>query len=154
MSPIANRTVERPRHAREWAETAPPRAGRAAIRTALGVTYLVALLFAAGLPFLAFGPIGLFILVPTVLWVAPGLRTRVRVSGNLSDGVVGWPALTTLGPAAASLAMMAVGGRAMAAAWLASLAACGLLELARARVAKSDSLRAESGATTPFGGAW
>jgi hypothetical protein len=45
---------------------------------------------------------------------------------------------------AASLAMMAVGGRAMAAAWLAAVAACGLLELARARVAKGHNVRAES----------
>jgi len=31
-----------------------------------------------------------------------------------------------------------------AAVWLASLTACGLLELARARIAEADSVRAES----------
>jgi hypothetical protein len=126
-----------------------PTAGRKAKRPALGVAYMVACLFAASLPFVAFGPTGLFILLPTMFWLAPGLRTRVRRAGNLIDGVVGWPGLTTLVCAASSLAMMAVGGRAMAVAWLASLAACGLLELARARVAKGDNVRAESGPHGP-----
>jgi hypothetical protein len=87
--------------------------------------------------------------VPTALWLAPGLRARARRAGNLTDGVVGWPGLTALVCAASSLAVMAVGGRAMAAAWLASLAVCGLLELARARVAKGDNVRAESGPHGP-----
>jgi hypothetical protein len=113
-------------------------------RTALGVAYVVALLCAVSLPFFAFGPTGLFVLVPTVLWLAPGLRAHVRRAGNLTDGVVGWPGLTILVCGAASLAAMAVGGRAMTAAWLASFAACGALEVARARLAKDDNLRAES----------
>jgi hypothetical protein len=126
------------------ASAARPRAPRADVRTALGVAYMVAFILAASLPFVAFGPTGLFVLVPTVLWLAQGLRTRARRAGNLTDGVVGWPGLTTLVCAASSVAMLAVGGRAMAAAWLASCAACGLLELARARVANDDNVRAES----------
>ena len=113
------------------------------MRTVLGVAYVVAFLSAIALPFLAFGPSGLLILVPSVLWLAPGLRARVRRAGNLTDGVVGWPGLTTLVCGASSLALMSV-GHAMAAAWLASVAACGLLEIARARVAKGDNLRAEA----------
>jgi hypothetical protein len=114
------------------------------VRAALGAAYMVACVFAASLPFVAFGLTGLFILLPTVLWLAPGLRTRVRRVGNLSDGVVGWPGMTTVVCGASSLVLMAVGGRAMAAAWLASLAACGLLELTRARIARGDNVRAES----------
>jgi hypothetical protein len=114
------------------------------VRTVLGVAYVVAFFLAASLPFLAFGPTGLFVVVPTVLWLATGLRARVRRAGNLTDGVVGWPGLTALVCGASSLAIMAVGGHAMAAAWLASLAACGVIEMARARVAKGDNLRAES----------
>ena len=114
------------------------------MRTSLGVAYLVALLAAAGLAVFAFQPTGLFILLPTVLWLAPGLRTRVRRAGNLTDGVVGWPGLTTLVCGAFSLAMMALGGRAIAAAWLGLVAASGVLEMARARIAERDNLRAES----------
>lgn len=117
---------------------------RTVVRTALGVAYLVACVAAAALPFAAFGPTGLFILLPTALWLAPGLQTRVRRGGNLTNGVVSWPGLTTLVCAAASLAVLAVGGTPVAAAWLASLAVCGLLELTRARVAKGYTLRAES----------
>ena len=113
------------------------------VRALLGVTYMVATVFAAVLPFLAFGSTGLFALVPTVLWLAPGLRTRARHAGSLADGVVGWPGLTALLCAAAALAVAALGGRTTAAAWLGSCAACGLLEMARARVAKNDNLRAE-----------
>jgi hypothetical protein len=58
--------------------------------------------------------------------------------------VVGWPGLTTLVCGAASLAIMGLGGRAMAAAWLASLAACGFIELMRAGLAKGLNVRAES----------
>lgn len=112
-------------------------------RTALGVAYLVAFLFAASLPFFAFGPTGLFVLVPTALWLAPGLRARVRRAGNLTDGVVGWPGMTALF-CVFGFAVMALGGRAMAAAWLACVAACGVLEAARAGIAKEDNLRAES----------
>lgn len=119
------------------------------LRTTLGVAYVVAFLFAASLPFLAFGPTGVFVLVPTVLWLATGLRARVRRAGNLTDGVVGWPGLTALVCGAFSLAIMAAGGGAMAGAWLASFAACGLLEMARARVAKGDNLRAESRPPVP-----
>lgn len=119
------------------------------VRTALGVAYVIMLLSAAVLAFLAFGPTGLFVLVPTVLWLAPGLRARARRSENLTDGVVGWPGLTALVCGLSSLATMALGGRAMAAAWLASFAACGVLEFARAAVAKDDNVRAESG---PRGG--
>jgi hypothetical protein len=124
-------------------------ASASGMRTALGVAYAVAFLFAASLPFLAFGPTGLFILVPTLLWLAPGLRARVRRAGNLTDGVVRWPGLTALVSGAFSLAIMAVGAHAMAAAWLASLAACGVLEMVRARVAEGDNLRAESGPHGP-----
>lgn len=141
MSPTAARTVKRRRGARQQADGARPRTDA---RAALGVAYIVACIAAATLPFVAFGLTGLFILLPTVLWLAPGLRTRVRRAGNLTDGVVGWPGLTTLACAASSLAMLAVRGRAMAAAWLASLAVCGLLELTRAKVARSDNVRAES----------
>lgn len=113
------------------------------MRTVLGVVYMVAVLGAAVLPFLAFGPTGLLVLLPTGLWLAPGLRTRARRAGNLTDGVVGWPGVTALVCAASSLALMALGGRAMAAAWLASCAACGLIEMARARVAMTDNQSAE-----------
>ena len=113
------------------------------MRTALGVTYVAAALVAAGLPFLAFGPTGLLVLLPTGFWLAPGLRTRARRAGNLTDGLVGWPGLTTLVCGVSSLALMALRGRAMAAAWLASCAACGLIEMARARVAMSDNQSAE-----------
>jgi hypothetical protein len=119
------------------------------MRTALGVAYLVAFLAAAGLPFLAFGPIGLLVLVPTALWLAPGLRARVRLAGNLTDGVVRWPGLTALVCGAFSLAIMTASGHAMAAAWLAALAASGVLEVARARVAMDDNLRAESKSHRP-----
>jgi hypothetical protein len=105
---------------------------------------MVACLLATGLIFVAFGTTALLILLPTVLWLAPGLRTRVRRSGTLSDGVVGWPGMTTLVCGAASIATMALDGHAIAAAWLASFAACGVLEMARARVAQADNLRAES----------
>jgi hypothetical protein len=119
------------------------------VRTALGVAYVIMLLIAATLAFLAFGPMGLLVLVPTGLWLAPGLRARVRQSGNLTDGVVGWPGLTALVCGLASLAIMALGGHAMAAAWLASVSASGVLELARATIARGDNLRAESGAPGP-----
>jgi hypothetical protein len=113
------------------------------VRALLGVTYMVAALLAAALPFLAFGATGLFVLVPTVLWLAPGLRTEARPAGNLTAGVVGWPGLTALVCAASGLALAALRGRTMAAAWLGSCAACGLLEMARARLAKTDDARAE-----------
>jgi hypothetical protein len=113
------------------------------VRRVLGVAYVVAVLVAVGLPLLAFGPTGLFVLVPTALWMTPGLRTHARHAGNLTDGVVGWPGMTALVCAASSLALMALGGRAMAAAWLGSCAACGLIEMARARVAMSDNQSAE-----------
>jgi hypothetical protein len=128
---------------------APANASAGGVRTTLGVAYVVASLFAAGLPFLAFGPIGLFVLLPTVLWLAPGLRARVRRAGNLTDGVVRWPGLTALVCGVFGLAIMAAGGGAMAAAWLASLAASGVLEMARARVAMDDNLRAESKSHRP-----
>jgi hypothetical protein len=112
------------------------------MRALLGVAYLVAAVLAAGLPFLAFGNSGLFVLVPTALWLAPGLRTRTRNRGNLSDGVAGWPGLTAL-VCAAGLVVAAVGGRPTAAAWLGACVACGLVEMARARVARVDSVRAE-----------
>jgi hypothetical protein len=119
------------------------------VRVALGVAYMAAFLVAVILPFLAFGPTGLLVLVPTGLWLAPGLRARVRRAGNLTDGVVGWPGLTALVCVAFSLAMMAAGGGAMAAAWLASIAGCGALEMARARVARADNRRAESSSHGP-----
>ncbi len=50
-----------------------------------------------------------------MLWLAPGLRTRARNSGSLSDGVAGWPGLTVL-VCAAGLAAAAFGGRLTAAA--------------------------------------
>jgi hypothetical protein len=109
----------------------------------LGVAYTVAVLVAAGLPFFAFGPTGVLVLLPTGLWLAPGLRARARHAGNLTDGVVGWPGMTALVCAASSLALMALGGQAMAAAWLGSCAACGLIEMARARVAMSDNQSSE-----------
>jgi hypothetical protein len=112
------------------------------VRVLLGVAYAVAAVLAAGLPFLAFGFTGLFVLVPTALWLAPGLRTRARNNGNVSDGVTGWPGLTAL-VCAAGLGVAAVGGRPMAAAWLGACVACGLLEMARARVARVDYARAE-----------
>ena len=111
---------------------------------ALGALYMIAACLAALLPFFAFGTTGLLLLVPTTLWLAPGLRTNARYAGKLSDGVVGWPGLTTLGCGAASLAILGLGGRAMMAAWLASLAACGLIELLRAGLAKGLNVRAES----------
>jgi hypothetical protein len=141
MSPSATREVKERRRAPRTHGARP----RTVPRTALGVAYVVACISAATLPFVAFGPTGLFILLPTVLWLAPGLRTRVRRAGKLTDGVGGWPGLTTLVCAAASFAMMALGGHAMAAAWLGSLAACGLLELTRARVATADHVRAAFG---------
>jgi hypothetical protein len=119
------------------------------IRTALGVAYLVAFVLAAGLPFLAFGPTGLLVLVPTALWLATGLRARVRLAGNLTDGVVRWPGLTALISGASSLFIMAGSGGAMAGAWLASIAACGVIEMARARVAHDDNVRAESKSRGP-----
>jgi hypothetical protein len=119
------------------------------MRTVLGVAYLVAFVLAASLPFLAFGPTGLLVLVPTALWLAPGLRARVRLAGNLTDGVVRWPGLTALVSGASSLFIMAGSAGAMAAAWLASFAACGVLEMARARVAQDDNLRAESKSPGP-----
>lgn len=123
----------------------PPDHKRSAVL--LGALYMVAAGLAAVLPFLAFRTTGLLVLVPTALWVAPGLRTDARRVGNLSDGVVGWPGLTTLICGAASLAMMALGDRGMAAAWLASLAACGVIEMMRAGLAKGDNVRAESGSS-------
>lgn len=113
------------------------------MRALLGVTYIVAALLAALFPFLAFGATGLLVLVPTALWLAPGLRTRARRAGNLADGVVGWPGLTALVCGASGLALAALGGRAMVAAWMGACAACGLVEMARAHVAKTDSARAE-----------
>ena len=110
----------------------------------LGALYMVTACCAAALPFLAFGATGLLLLVPTALWLAPGLRTNARHSGKLSDGVVGWPGLTTLGCGAASLAIMGLGGHAMAAACLAALTACGFIESMRAGLAKGHNLRAES----------
>jgi hypothetical protein len=110
----------------------------------LGAFYMIVACLAALLPFLAFGATGLLLLVPTALWLAPGLRTNARHSGNLSDGVVGWPGLTTLVCGAATLAIMGLGARAMAAAWLASLATSGLIELMRAGLAKGVNVRAES----------
>jgi hypothetical protein len=112
------------------------------MRPLLGVAYVVAALLAAVLPFLAFGFTGLFVLVPTALWLAPGIRTRARNSGSLSDGVAGWPGLTAL-LCTAGLAFAAFSGRPTAAAWLGACAACGLLEMARARVARVDNVRAE-----------
>ena len=111
---------------------------------ALGALYMIAACLAALLPFFASGTTGLLLLVPTALWLAPGLRTNARKGGKLSDGVVGWPGLTTLACGAASLAIMGLGGRPMAAACLASLAACGLIELLRAGLAKGLNVRAES----------
>jgi hypothetical protein len=113
------------------------------VRASLGVAYIVAAVVAAVLPFLAFGLTGLFVLVPTALWLAPGLRTDAPRTGNLTDGVVGWPGLTALVCAASGFAVAALRGRMMAAAWLGSCAACGLLEMARARLAKTDDARAE-----------
>lgn len=110
----------------------------------LGALYMIVACLAAVLPFVAFGATGLLLLVPTALWLAPGLRTNARRIGKLSDGVVGWPGLTMLACGAASLAIMGLGGRPMAAAYLASLAACGLIESMRAGVAKGLNVRAES----------
>lgn len=135
-------TVRPPQTTRPPGARFPAVAG--GMRTVLGVAYVVAFLCAASLPFVAFGPTGLLVLAPTGLWLAPGLRTRVRRAGTLTDGVVGWPGLTALVSAAFSAAFMAVGGLATVAAWLASVAACGVLEMARARVARDDNLRAES----------
>jgi hypothetical protein len=113
------------------------------VRALLGVTYIVAAVLAAALPFVAFGPTGLFVLVPTALWLGPGLRTHARHTGSLTDGVAGWPGVTAFVCAACGFAVAALGGRTMAAAWLGSCAACGLVEMARARLAKTDNLRAE-----------
>jgi hypothetical protein len=113
------------------------------VRASLGVAYIVAAVVAAVLPFLAFGPTGLFVLVPTAVWLAPGLRTDAPRTGNLRDGVVGWPGLTAVVCSASGLALVALRGRMMAAAWLGACAACGLLEMARARLAKTDDARAE-----------
>jgi hypothetical protein len=113
------------------------------VRASLGVTYMVAAVLAAVLPFLAFGFTGLFVLVPTAVWLAPGLRTDAPRTGKLTDGVVGWPGLTALVCSASGLALAALRGRTMAAAWLGSCAACGLVEMARARLAKTDDARAE-----------
>jgi len=114
------------------------------VRTALGVAYMAAFLLAVVLPFPAFGATGLLVLVPTALWLASGLRARERRAGNLTDGVVGWPGLTAAAFGASSFAVMTAGGRAMTASWLGVLAACGVLEMARARIAKTDNLRAEA----------
>lgn len=121
----------------------------AGMRTALGVAYLAVLVVTAILAFLAFGPLGLLACVPTGLWLAPGLRTRVRRAGNITDGVVGWPGLTALVSGAASLGILAVGGYATAGVWLASFSAAAVLELARARVAQSENLRVESAPAGP-----
>ena len=112
--------------------------------TTLGVAYMVAFLLAAALPFAAFGSMGLLVLVPTVLWLASGLRARARRAGNLTDGVVGWPGLTAMASGASSFALTTVGGRPMDALWLAAVAACGVLELTRARIAKTSNVRSES----------
>ncbi len=119
------------------------------MRTALGVAYMIAFLLAAVLPFPAFGAIGVLVLVPTALWLASGLRARARRRGTLTDGVVGWPGLTAAASGASSFAVMTMSGHAMAATWLASLAACGILELARTRIAETDNLRAEARAHAP-----
>jgi hypothetical protein len=113
------------------------------MRALLGIAYTVAAVLAAVLPFLAFGSTGLFVLVPTAVWLAPGLRTDAPRTGKLTDGVVGWPGLTALVCSASGLALGALRGRTMAAAWLGSCAACGLLEMARARLAKTDKACAE-----------
>ncbi len=113
------------------------------MRASLGVAYMVAAVLAAVLPFFAFGVTGLFVLVPTAVWLAPGLRTDAPRTGKLTDGVVGWPALTAVFGAASGLALVALRGHMVAAAWLGSCAACGLLEMARARLAKTDAARAE-----------
>jgi hypothetical protein len=113
------------------------------VRASLGVAYIVAALVAAVLPFLAFGSTGLFVLVLTAVWLAPGLRTDAPRTGKLTDGVVGWPGLTALVCSASGLALAALRGRTVAAAWLGSCAACGLVEMARARLAKTDDARAE-----------
>jgi hypothetical protein len=114
------------------------------MRTVLGVAYLAAFLLAAVLPFPAFGATGLLLLVPTVLWLASGLRARARRAGTHADGVGGWPGLTAAASGASSFAVMTISGRAMAAAWLGAVAACGVLEVIRARIAKTDNARAES----------
>jgi hypothetical protein len=119
------------------------------MRTTLGVAYMITFLLAAALPFPAFGAIGLLVFVPTVLWLASGLRARTRRRGDLTDGVVGWPGLTAAASGASGFAVMTAGGRAMTASWLGALAACGVLEMARARVAKTDNLRAEGRADVP-----
>src|SRR5688572_5853663 len=73
----AEKTTVRPPHRIEEPRDGAPgaRVDRSArwVRTSLGVAYVVAFLLAASLPFLAFGPTGLLVLVPTVLWLAPGL---------------------------------------------------------------------------------
>ncbi len=114
------------------------------MRTSLGVAYLGAFLLGAVLPLVAFGATGLFVIVPTALWLASGLRARAPRAGDLTDGVVGWPGLTAAVAGMSSFAATAAGGRGMVAVWLASLATCGVLELVRARIAKMDNLRAES----------
>jgi hypothetical protein len=114
------------------------------MRTALGVAYVIAFLVAITLPFVAFGATGLLVLVPTALWLASGLRAQTRRSGNFTDGVVGWPGLTAAAFGVSSFALTTVGGRALNALWLAAVALCGVIELTRARVAKTDNLRSES----------
>lgn len=110
---------------------------------------MIAFLVATALPFPAFGATGFLVLVPTALWLATGLRASARRRGNLTDGIVGWPAMTAVSAGACSFAVMTVGGRGMAAVWLASLAACGVLELARTRIADTDNMRAEARAHAP-----
>ena len=119
------------------------------MRPFLGGTYVVTAVLAAVLPFLAFGATGLFVLVPTALWLAPGLRTDAPRMGKLTDGVVGWPGLTAAVCAASGFGLAALRGHMVAAAWLGSCAACGLLEMARARLAKTDDARAEFGPDRP-----
>lgn len=113
------------------------------MRASLGIAYIVAAVVAALLPFLAFGATGVLVLVPTALWLAPGLRTDAPRTGRLTDGVVGWPGLTAAVCSASGLALAALRGHMVAAAWLGSCAACGLLEMARARLAMTADARAE-----------
>ena len=113
------------------------------MRPFLGGTYVVTAVLAAVLPFLAFGATGLFVLVPTALWLAPGLRTHAPRTGKLTDGVVGWPGLTAVVCAASAFGVAGLRGHVLAAAWLGSCAVCGFVEMARARLAKTDDARAE-----------
>ena len=119
------------------------------MRSMLGVAYMAGFFAAIGLPFVAFGPVGALVLVPTALWLASGLRAQTRRAGNLTDGVVGWPGLTAAVCAAFSFGIVSVGGPATAAVWFAILAACGVLEMTRARVARTDNLRVESRVPLP-----